>query len=114
MDETMNIQTIPDIPENALANEPEYIIKKKFCFATIPGILLVCMFIFSLIAGIAALISNIAIGNRDIILNNISNLIYYGIQAVATIFMCVLMFAKVNKPLMSIPLFVAVFGENKK
>ncbi|MEE1011924.1 MAG: SHOCT domain-containing protein [Acutalibacteraceae bacterium] len=105
MDE-MNIQTIPDIPENALPPEPEYIIKKKFCFATIPAMITMLTTFFmvgyNIFVGIYLGI-NFTSTNEWIF---VEQGILYGIQFVAVFLLCILMFAKLNKPFLCVPLLV--------
>lgn len=102
MEEIINTQTVP---ENTLANEPKFILKKKFCPATIPGIIamLATFFIagFNIICGISMIKFNF---NDTWIY--LEQGIVYAIQFVAILLLCIFMFAKLNKPFLSAPLFV--------
>lgn len=109
MDETINIQTVPDIPENTLANEPEYIIKKKFCFATIPSIL--AMVTAAFMAGFLTVMG--IMYSREFGVDSwiyLEQGIVYAIQFVAVFLMCIFMFVKVNKPFICAPMIVAASG----
>ncbi len=103
MSETM---TAPSIPVNALRPEPEYIIKKKFCIATIPAIIAMLTTFFmagyNIIIGISAGIKFSSINDWSFVEQGIM----YGIQFIAVFLLCVLMFAKVNKPFLCAPLVV--------
>lgn len=109
MDETMNVQTVPDIPENALPPEPEYILKKKFCFATIPSIfaMVTAAFMAGFLTFMGIMYSREYGADSWIYLEQG---IVYAIQFVAVFLMCIFMFVKVNKPFICAPMIVAASG----
>ena len=98
--------TAPSIPVNALRPEPEYIIKKKFCIATIPAIIAMLTTFFmagyNIIIGISAGIKFSSINEWSFVEQGIM----YGIQFVAVFLLCILMFVKLNKPFLCAPLVV--------
>ena len=102
--------TAPSIPENALPPEPEYITKKKFCFAAIPSILAVfgaafISFIFFLEVFALFEISDVS--------DKLSWIFWgtaYAAEAFAMLALSVMAFIKINNPLTSAPLFVAASG----
>ena len=98
------------IPENALPPEPEYITKKKFCFAAIPSILAVfgaafISFIFFLDFFAFFETSEVSDKLRWIFCGTA-----YATEAVAMLALSVMAFIKINNPLTSAPLFVAASG----
>lgn len=118
MDETMNVQTAPvipenipeEIPENTLLNEPEYILKKKFCLATIPGIIATLATAFMAAAmiftGIMYIIEGFGAGPWSYLVSGAE----FTMQFAAMTLLCILMFIKVNKPFICAPLFVTALS----
>lgn len=117
MDETMKVQTVPDIPENTLIDEPEYILKKKFCFATIPAIFCAGMYALLFIYDLFMFVWQFRIiedeGKKEVteyIISNVLSELPTLILFAAMLFLCVLMFIKLTKPLLCVPFFVAAFA----
>jgi len=106
MDE-MKVQTVP---ENTIAKEPGYTLKKKFCAATIPA--MIAMLTTFFMAGYSVF-CGISIGMR---FDSVETWIYlelgimYGIQLIAVFLLCILMFAKLNKPFLCAPLVVTALS----
>jgi len=106
--------TAPSIPENALPSEPDYVLKKKFNPATIPAIFTTGWNALLALSTIALFVINIirkiSSGTEYIISQSLLSVSLL-ISLLAVIFLCVLMFIKVTKPLLSVPFFIAAFSK---
>lgn len=117
MDETLNVQTVTDIPENTLINEPEYTLKKKFNFASIPYLFSFLLSIFGVVSCIGMLVNYITDYDspahwfsKSYLFSSVSGIILNSFDAVVLCFLCILLFAKVYRPILSVPFFALAFS----
>ncbi len=123
MNETVNTQTAeeisktPDIPENTLLNEPEYILKKKFNFAAIPSVFVVFSYFLLLISQAYVLIINYVrykyeawdwITKEDLI-RDLVGVLFVAFTAVVCLVLCVFLFARLKNFVLGIPLIACTF-----